>query len=44
MVRIQLDTGYLDVKDGSNFPINMGIGDIRDISKKTGTFSKTRLS
>jgi hypothetical protein len=41
MVRIQLDTGYLDVKSGSNFPINMGIGDIRDISKKTGTFSKT---
>jgi len=41
MVRIQLETGYLDVKDGTNLPINFGIGDIRDISKKTGTFSKT---
>jgi hypothetical protein len=41
MVRIQLETGYLDVKDGTNLPINLGIGDIRDISKKTGTFSKT---
>lgn len=41
MVRIQLETGYLDVKDGTNLPINLSVGDIRDISKKTGTFSKT---
>jgi len=43
-LKIQLvDTieGYLDVKEGTNFPINMGIADIRDISKRTGLFSKT---
>ncbi len=40
-LKIQLvDTieGYLDVKEGTNFPINMGIADIRDISKRTGLF------
>jgi hypothetical protein len=41
MVRIQLSTGYLDVKDGTAFPLNFSIGDIRDISKRTGSFSKT---
>jgi hypothetical protein len=41
MVRIQLSTGYLDVKDGTSFPLNFSIGDIRDISKRTGSFSKT---
>jgi len=41
MVRIQLSTGYLDVKEGTSFPLNFSIGDIRDISKRTGNFSKT---
>ena len=41
MVRIQLSTGYLDVKEGTSFPLNFSIGDIRDISKRTGSFSKT---
>ena len=41
MVRIQLNTGYLDVKEGTSFPLNFSIGDIRDISKRTGNFSKT---
>ena len=34
-------TGVLDVKEGSDFPLNFSIGDIRDISKKNGTTSKT---
>ena len=33
--------GYLDVKDSTAFPLNFSIGDIRDISKRTGSFSKT---
>jgi len=41
MVRIQLETGYLDVKEGSSFPLNFSVGDIRDLSKRNGTFSKT---
>lgn len=46
MTRIQilqdnLIKGYLEVDDTLSLPINMGIADIRDISKKTGTFSKT---
>jgi len=41
MVRIQLSTGYLDVKEGTSFPLNFSVGDIRDISKRTGNFSKT---
>ena len=41
MVRIQLETGYLDVKEGTNFPLNFSLGDIRDISKRNGSFSKT---
>lgn len=41
MVRIQLETGYLDVKDGTVFPLNFAVGDIRDLTKRTGTFSKT---
>ena len=43
-IKIQLvDTvrGYLDIKPDTNFPINMGIADIRDITKRTGLFSKT---
>ena len=41
MVRIQLSTGYLDVKEGTSFPLNFSVGDIRDVSKRTGSFSKT---
>ena len=41
MVRIQLENGYLDVKEGTAFPLNFSAGDIRDLSKRTGTFSKT---
>jgi len=41
MVRIQLETGYLDVKEGTAFPLNFGIGDVRDLSKRSSTFSKT---
>lgn len=42
MVRIQLeDRGYLEVKEGTYFPLNFALGDIRDISKRTGMFSKT---
>lgn len=41
MVRIQLENGFLDVKQGSDFPLNFNIGDIRDISKRKGNFSKT---
>lgn len=35
------DKGYLDVSPTTNFPITFSISDIRDISKKTGTFSKS---
>ena len=42
MVKIQLeDRGYLDVKEGTYFPLNFALGDIRDISKRSGIFSKT---
>jgi hypothetical protein len=41
MVRIQLATGYLDVKEGTAFPLNFQVGDIRDISKRQGNYSKT---
>jgi len=40
-VRIQLATGYLDVKEDTAFPLNFGIADIRDVSKRAGAFSKT---
>ena len=41
MVKIQLATGYLDVKEGTAFPLNFQVGDIRDISIRQGNFSKT---
>ena len=41
MVRIQLENGYLNVKYDVKFPLNFGVADIRDISKRSGTFSKT---
>lgn len=41
MVRIQIETGYLDVKEGTAFPLNFQVGDIRDLTQRKGTFSKT---
>ena len=41
MVKIQLATGFLDVKEGTAFPLNFQSGDIRDISQRKGSFSKT---
>jgi hypothetical protein len=41
MVKIVLDTGVLDVSSNIVFPITFSIGDIRDISARKGTFSKT---
>jgi hypothetical protein len=44
MVRLQLispQKGYLDVKDGTSFPLTYSAQDVRDISTKTSTFSKT---
>lgn len=41
MVRIQLENGFLDVKEGTVFPLNFAVGDIRDLTKRTGAFSKT---
>lgn len=41
MVRIQLETGYLEVKEGTDFPLNFGVADIRDVSKRSGVFSKS---
>jgi hypothetical protein len=40
-VQIQLESGYLDVKEGTAFPLNFGVADIRDVSKRSGAFSKT---
>jgi hypothetical protein len=41
MVKIQLATGYLDVKEGTVFPLNFGVADIRDLQSRSGIFSKT---
>jgi len=41
MVKIQVDEGYLNVVEGTAFPITFSVGDIRDVSKKTGSRSKT---
>lgn len=44
MVKIQLispQVGYLDVAEGTVFPLNFAIGDIRDPSKRSGSYSKT---
>ena len=37
MVRIQIETGYLDVKEGTNLPLNFQVGDIRDLTQRKGT-------
>jgi hypothetical protein len=41
MVRIQLENGFLDIKEGSNFPLNFGVADVRDVSARSGATSKT---
>ena len=45
VTRIQLvdgpALGYLEVKEQTEFPINYKIGDIRDLSSRSGSFSKT---
>lgn len=42
--KIQLigaNTGYLDLKENTNAPLTLAIADIKDLSKKKGTFSKS---
>lgn len=41
MVKIVLSTGELDVAETLSLPITFNIGDIRDLSARKGTFSKT---
>ena len=41
MVKIVLSTGVLDVAANVSLPITFNIGDIRDLSSRKGTFSKT---
>jgi len=41
MVKIVLSTGELDVSEKIVFPITFNIGDIRDLTSRKGTFSKT---
>jgi hypothetical protein len=41
MVKIVLPTGVLDVSDNLALPITFSVGDIRDLSSRKGTFSKT---
>jgi hypothetical protein len=41
MVKIQIGTGYLETQDGTAFPLNFQVGDIRDLSLRKGSFSKT---
>lgn len=41
MVKIVLENGVLDVSEKTNFPITFNVGDIRDLSSRKGTFSKT---
>jgi hypothetical protein len=41
IVKIILETGVLEVRQDVSFPLNFSVGDIRDISKRSGTFSKT---
>jgi hypothetical protein len=44
MVKIQLvdsNEGFLDVGDDTVFPINFAVADIKDLSKRSGNYSKT---
>jgi hypothetical protein len=38
---LDTNSGVLDVAAGTEFPLNLGVADVRDVTKKTGTFSKT---
>lgn len=43
-VTIQLlekNIGYLDVKEGTNFPLTYGVSEIRDLTERKGTLSKS---
>jgi hypothetical protein len=42
MVKIQLETGYLDVKEGADFPLNFGVAEIRDLTN-VRVHSRSRL-
>lgn len=44
MVKIVLENGTLDIREDVNFPLSFSVSDIRDISKRTGTFSKTIIA
>lgn len=41
MVRIQTDEGYIEIKEGTAFPVTYSVADVRDMSKRTGNTSKT---
>jgi hypothetical protein len=41
MVKIVLSNGVLDVSENLALPITFSVGDIRDLSSRKGTFSKT---
>jgi hypothetical protein len=41
MVKIQIAGGYLEPVEGTNIPLNFSVQDIRDISAKSGAFSKS---
>jgi hypothetical protein len=41
MVKIILSTGVLDVRQDVSFPLTFSVAEIRDITKRSGTFSKT---
>lgn len=41
MVNIVLSTGELDIAENVSVPITFNIGDIRDLTSRKGTFSKT---
>ncbi len=46
MIKIQLlgrNAGYLDVLEDSIFALNISVADIKDVTKRTGSFSKTIL-
>ena len=38
---IDTNVGYLDVKPDTNFPISYGVAEIRDLTERKGTFSKS---
>jgi len=41
MVKIVLESGVLDVSENVNFPITFSIAEIKDVSVRKGTFSKS---